>query len=396
MTPLTHQDEHLLRGRAKEIPVVLDNCAAGRVTVVSGPPCIGVTSFLEAGARPALERENCIVVSFQEWPGRSFANNLREKVAAAVRQNLNADFPFDGDDLETILHRGCHQTGRRIVLILDQFEDYIRCHAGTDEGEVFDTELAKTVPLMGAAPLLFGLQDHAIDAFRRYQQLIPNLFGGWIRLGPLSREDAATWMRLEAERRSLIPEPAAVEALVSAPAASVGEGVHPYLFAAGLNRLIEAEIRTRSGAVRASAIQDYGGPDNLILESLDQSLGELSTTHSELFFRWCNILIGPDGRRMSATEQALTEYAGKLNRFVLTLLPQAVSRGLLRGLAVRDSIRYEIARDSMVPMLRHWWKQREAFFLARSRARFRTRSITLAVVTMVVLCVAWLFLSVKK
>ena len=393
---LTKDDEHLLCGRAGQVRALLDNCVAGRVTVVSSLPCFGITSFLEAGARPALEREDCIVVSFSQWAGRFFGINLREKVAAAVRHKSGMDFPVDSDDLEAILHRGCRKTGCRIVLMLDQFEDYLRCHAGNDSAEAFDAELGRAAQLMGAAPLLFGLQDHSLEAFRRLQQLIPNLFGGHITLPALTHADAMLRVQREAEWRTLELEPAAAEALTATSAASTEGGIHPFLFIAGLNRLVDAEIRMRSGSIRASTIQEYGGADKLILQSLDATFAGFSSTHTELFFRWCNILIGPDGKRQSATEQALTEYAGKLNRFVLTLMPVVTGTNLMRSLEVRDELRYEIARDGLVPIVRHWWREREATLVARSRAQFRVRSLSVAFGTIVVLYLLWLYLSVPR
>ena len=395
MLPLTSDDEHLLYGRAEEVKTVLAACAAGRVTVVSSAPCMGVTSFLEAGVTPALQREDCIVVVFRAWPGRYFAAGLREKIAESVRLLSATDFSVGGDELGELLRRGCKRTGKRIALVLDQFDDYLRCHAGTDIAEAFDAELARAAQLAGAAPLLFGLQNHALEAFGRLQQVIPNLLGSHIQLQPLRRDDVGQWVRREAERRRLELQPGVEQALLAGQTAASAGGIHPFLFAVGLQRLMEAETRMRSGAVRVSTIQEYGGPDTLILEALDLPLAELSSTHVDLFFRLCRILIAGDGRRQSATEQALTDYAGRLNRFVLTLLPVLIGKNILRSVEVRDGIRYEIARDGLVPIIRHWWDKREAVMVARRRARFRIRSLSVAVGTMILAYVAWLTLTWK-
>ena len=395
MLPLTSDDEHLLYGRAEEVKTVLAACAAGRVIVVSSAPCMGVTSFLEAGVTPALQREDCIVVAFRAWPGRYFAASLREKIADAVRLLSATDFSAGGDELGELLRRGSKRTGKRIALVLDQFDDYLRCHAGTDIAEAFDAELARAAALAGAAPLLFGLQNHALEAFGRLRQVIPNLLGSHIQLQPLRRDDVGQWVRREAERRRLELQSGVDLALLAGQTAASADGIHPFLFAVGLQRLMEAEIRMRSGAVRVSTIQEYGGPDKLILEALDLPLAELSSTHAGLFFRLCRILIAEDGRRQSATEQALTDYAGRLNRFVLTLLPVLIGKNILRSLEVRDGIRYEIARDGLVPIIRHWWDKREAVMVARRRATFRMRSLSMAVGTMILAYVAWLILTWK-
>ena len=382
-------------GRAAEVQRVVETCAAGRVAVVSAAPCMGVSFLFEAGVIPALRRDDCIVLVFRAWQGRFFVNGLREKVAEAVREFSGMDFSVDGDELEDILHRGIKLTGKRIALVLDQFEDYLRCHSGTDVADLFDAELARASRLEGAAPVIFGLQNHALATFARLQQLIPNLLGNHVQLEPLRKEDVSQWVEGAAKRRRLELEPGVTDLLLSGKAAVVGSGIHPFLFGMGLKRLLEAESRLNSATVRLSTIQGFGGPDNLILQALDATLAELSSTHRELFFRLCNILLAADGRRQAVTEQIIAEYSGKLNRFVLTLLPILLGKNILRSVEVRQGIWYEIARDGMAPVIRAWWNNKEALDVARQRAAFRIRSIALAAGTIALSYVAWLVLTWK-
>ena len=393
--PTTSSDERLLYGREAEVRRVVETCAAGRVAVVSAAPCMGVSFLFEAGVIPALRRDDCIVLVFRAWQGRFFVNGLREKVAEAVREFSGMDFSVDGDELEDILHRGIKLTGKRITLVLDQFEDYLRCHSGTDVADLFDAELARASRLEGAAPVIFGLQNHALATFARLQQLIPNLLGNHVQLEPLRKEDVSQWVEGAARRRRLEPEPGVTGVLLSSPAAAAGSGIHPFLFAAGLQRLLDAETRRNSGTVSLSAIQGLGGPDKLILESLDATLAELSSTHRELFFRLCNILLAADGRRQAVTGQIIADYSGRLNRFVLTLLPLLIGKNILRAVEVRDAVWYEIARDGMAPIIRAWWENKEAVDVARQRAAFRVRSIALAAGTIALSYVAWLVLTWK-
>ena len=395
MPTISSDNERLLFGRETEVQRVVDACAAGRVAVVTAAPCMGVTAVLEAGVMPALRRDDCLVVVFRAWPGRYFVTGLREKVAEAVRECSGADFLVEGEELEDVLRRGIRLTGKRIALILDQFEDYLRCHSGTDVAEAFDAELARAVGLEGAAPVIFGLQNHALATFGRLQQLIPNLLGNHVQLEPLRPEDVREWVRRAVERKRMELEPGVTDLLLSGKAALVGSGIHPFLFGMGLKRLLEAESRLNSATVRLSTIQGFGGPDDLILQALDATLAELSSTHRELFFRLCNILLAADGRRQAVTEQIIAEYSGRLNRFVLTLLPILLGKNILRSVEVRQGIWYEIARDGMAPVIRAWWNNKEALDVARQRAAFRIRSIALAAGTIALSYVAWLVLTWK-
>ena len=57
--------------------------------------------------------------------------------------------------------------------------------------------------------------------------------------------------------------------------------------------------------------------------------------------------------------------------------PSCRSR-ILRKIESTDAVRYEIARESLVPILRDWWERHEGAIVSRRRARFRKMSIWLA------------------
>src|ERR1700755_1690096 len=67
---LTEIDETLLRGREAVVREIVQNCRAGRFTVVTAEAGMGVSSLLEAGVAPALKTEGAIVATFREWQGR--------------------------------------------------------------------------------------------------------------------------------------------------------------------------------------------------------------------------------------------------------------------------------------------------------------------------------------
>ena len=69
---------------------------------------------------------------------------------------------------------------------------------------------------------------------------------------------------------------------------------------------------------------------------------------------------------------------------------------ILRTIELGETVRYEIARDSLAPILRDWWKRREAMLIARRRARFRVRSVSLAVGSIAALYLIWLVISIWK
>ena len=382
-------------GRGEVVGEIVQNCRAERLTAVVSGPGMGVTSLLYAGIAPALKRAGFIVATFSDWQGHSFAVHLKEAIAEAVRESADPGFLAGSESLDEMLDRVRSRTGSPVAILLDQFEDYIRCHTNTVASDFFDAELAHAV-IDRKGVFVIGLQEYAIPAFRRMEAHIPNLLGFQIRLAPLDAEAARAAVVSEARAMEMDVEPAALDALVSAPMVVRDTGkAHPFFLKLATGRLLEAETRLKSRVLRFSTIALNGDVDRVILESFDAPIGDLRKTETDLLFRWCRLLFSPTGQRLAVTEKGLTDYAGKLNRFVPSLLPLLLETNILRAVETPGAVRYEIARECFTPILRDWWDRREAGILARRRATFRITSISVALSSIVVLYVMWLLFSRK-
>ena len=159
--------------------------------------------------------------------------------------------------------------------------------------------------------------------------------------------------------------------------------------------MLQAATARKPAAATGAAMEALGGADRLILDCLDGELEKLNLSHKELLFLWCDVLISPNGYRLSVTEKALTDYAGKLNRFVTTLLPILLGDGILRTVQIGGAVRYELARESLTIILKEWWTRQESAMIAKRRAQFRLRSMSIAAVCILTLYVTWLILTWK-
>ena len=393
MKAILQTNRNLLCGRDELVEQIVANCRAQRLSVISSEGGLGTTSLLQAGVAPALEREKFLAVYFDDWQGRFFASGLREAVASAIREAADPQFFAEGEALDRLLDRAQRRTGAAVVLLLDQFEDYVRCHANTELSDAFDAELANAVAARNACFVL-GIQSHAIPAFDRLNQHIANLRGFELRLGPLAHEAGKQAAMGELEAAHLVIEPAALDAILTAPVLETQPGtVHPFFLKIALEVLSEAEHRKKSGRIGMATIEAFGGVERVVMEYLDPRVNELGNTQIELLFRWCNILISEGRHRLSVTEKGLIDYAGKFNRFAPPLLGRLVEMGILRSIDMAGTIRYEIARECLTPILRDWWERREAAIVARRRANFRIKSLTVAVSAILLMYVIWLFVS---
>jgi hypothetical protein len=252
------------------------------------------------------------------------------------------------------------------------------------------------------------LQEHGIGAFGRMNALIPNLLGYRIQLAPLSAEAARATVVSEARGMKMEVEPAALDALVSAPTVVRDTGkAHPFFLKLATRLLLIAEANSKIGTegsrspiLRASTIESSGGVDRVILESCDAPIAQLGAakqgkTSVEFLFRSRGILISPDGERLAVTAKRLVAGAGNLHRLVPALLPQLTEMGVLRAVETPEAVRYEIARECYAPILRDWWERRESVIVAHRRLLFRIVSITVALSAILVIYAIWIFFGQK-
>jgi hypothetical protein len=399
LTPLGSRDENLLFGRASEVNEIVENCQASRLTVITGTAGMGMSSLLRAGVAPALRRAGFITIVITDWQGRSMPARFCEAITLAIREQGDEAFANSIEPLPELLVRAQSRIGQPIALVLDQFEDYLRCHSGTDVSDNFDAELSKAISTR-AGRFVIGMQEQELAEFNRLSQYVPNLMGFSFSLAPLTRDAAKQLVEAAAAHAEFELEPAAMELLITAPAAMVPfisgpPGVHPLFARLAAERLSAMETNLKSRHARAATVLANGGADRLILESLDPVIGSMGATHNELFFRWTPLLLGPDGHRLPASEATLLEHAGKWNRFVAALLPVLLKNGLLRTVEMPVGMRYELARDSMGVVIKDWWSREEATIVSRQRAMFRVRSISIAIGAIVIAYLVYIFAGIK-
>lgn len=383
----------LIRGREREIEQLVRDAQSSRFAVVAHQAGRGATTLLAAGVAASLRAAGAIPVYYAAWQGRNFSTQLKEAVAEAVREHDDRFFA-QAESLEEVVTRAHNQTGRRVVLLLDQFEEYLRFHTGTDISDEFDAELGQATNSR-YGHVVVALQDHSLTAFDRLSHLIPNLMGHCLRLEPLTQDAAREIVRAMAEEEFVTVDAAVVDSFATAEAATTDGGVHAWLLSEGIRSLLESAAKSKPPAANGAMLEALGGANELILRCRDNEIEKLNLSHKELLFRWCDILIAKDGHRLAATEAALTEHSGRLGRFVQTLLPLLVGNGMLRQVHIGGTARYELSRESLTVILRYWYTKQESAMAARRRAQFRIRSMTIATGSILVLYLIWLYMNWK-
>ncbi len=390
MKPLTTLQASWLQGRAADIEEITANCSAERMTVVTADPGAGITSLFLAGLVPALRQLGFIPVYYTGWQGRYFPTEFKEAIAQAVREQADESFYAEPELIFEMLDRVRLRTGRTVILLLDDFHDYLRAHVNSDVANSFDAEIAQVLSGREGRTVL-GIHESALPQLERLRPHVPNLLSYRHLLPLLSAEAARAMVVTRAEAAGMTVEDEAVSLLLGAPRISTFAGCHPYYLSVALERCVGFETVLKSTCLRAATLKANGGVTVILNEFFDHTIEEMNAGHKDLFFRLCNILIPHGKPDVTVSEKRIMEYAGRMNRFVLTLMPQVTQKAILRPFDINGELHYELTREANSPLLRDWWERSEAKIVARKRAVFRITSISLAVGAIVLVYIIYLF-----
>jgi len=176
LRPYTERDRAYFFGRERDTRVIAANMLAAPVTVLYGASGVGKSSVLMAGVLPHLRgARRTAAVLLRDWQSRGFVQDLKTRCLDAVGEATDRRVSVDaGQPLDTILHALGDALGGTIVVILDQFEEYLLYHATDEEGQAFDAELASAINRDDVdCNVLISLREDGLAGLDRFRARIP-------------------------------------------------------------------------------------------------------------------------------------------------------------------------------------------------------------------------------
>jgi len=374
-------------GRERDAEIVVANLIASRFTVLYGPSGVGKSSLLLAAVARTLRElpEQPLVAVFSNW-GKDPAPALAETVAHGA--GIEA-----GELLETVERA---QADRDVYLILDQAEEYLTYHDGTDG---FEASLAAMVNRPLRVNVLLSLREDTLAMLDRLKADIPALFANVLRLDRLDRASGraaivrplARWNELEGD--AVVAEEALVERVLD----GVGEGrielgtggigvvehngsargiEAPYLQLV-MQRLWDVERGAGSATLRAATLDELGGAGQIVADHLERAIDALTSDQREIAARLFDHLVTPSGTKIAHEASDLAEFAGASEREVQPVVATLASHRILR---TDESGRWEIFHDVLAGAVLGWKSRHDAeraVARARDEARRRHRRLGL-------------------
>jgi Novel STAND NTPase 1/SIR2-like domain len=394
LTPFDEGDADYFFGREKETRLIIADLFAAPLTVLYGASGVGKSSVLRAGVLRALRgRDEFCAVLFNAWQSPPLGP-LKRSVLDAVAQVLGQESMADREikawaetlspatPLDEFLKEVGRKAKRRLVIILDQFEEYSLYYP---QGELFADQFAAAARVKDLSlSFIVSLREEAVARLDRFEGKIPTVLDNFRRidhLGMAQARDAV--IEPLSKYRTLHSDaegPSEIESqLVDAVLRQVRSGqVHlgdsgrgvvdtpeegrieaPYLQLV-MTRLWNEEVRESSRLLQYRTLLRLGGAENIVRSHLDAVMGTFSPAECNAAARIFELLVTPSGTKIAHSAEDLADMAGVdsvATRDMLRRLEQGQDR-ILRSVAPAPDhpgvYRYEIFHDRLAPAVLSW------------------------------------------
>jgi WD40 repeat protein len=428
LEPLREPDRPYLKGREDDQRVVIANLRTASLTILYGAAGVGKSSLLLAGVVPQLQQDfpKTPVVVFRDWISADFPRRLARACIEATWR-LGTDHPRPAEDrpLDEVL-RACAEASRNTVLVLlDQFEDYLQYHPKSDAPESFEAQFARAVNREDVdVGFLVSVREASLSKLDRFRERIPQLLGNSLRLKHLDEAAARRaigmsvlheWNRRHPDEPAMRVEKAAVMQVIRDAQADLARGelgAQGVARTAGLieapflqlvmARLWKAERLAGSRVLRLSTLMDkdkLGGAAHIVRSHLDEVMRGLSSRQQEVCASFFDRLVTPGGEKVPCNVGDLEAWAGALKGEVAGTLKQLSEGRILRTVPpdprTPEQERYEVFHEIFAPSMLDWHRnfheqRARDRAVAQVQQRARMRSLMLAVVSLTALVlVSW-------
>ncbi len=405
LIPYSEADSPFFFGREKETRLIIANLFASPLTLLYGSSGVGKSSVLRAGVEHQLrQREDLLVVVFNSWQSDPI-NDLKKKIAetaSAISQSII--MPAADASLAECLAAYSLQLDRRVMIILDQFEEYFLYHPQEDD---FAAEFVRAVTQSNTAlSFLISIREDFYAKLDRFEGRIPTLYDNYLRIEHLDRHAArvaiekpieqynhlyaiaGTEFRIEPELVTTVLRQVETGRVIlgeagrgmieTAPAHDDREAqIETPFLQLVLTRLWDEESAARSRTLRLQTLNNLGGAENIVRRHLDAVMTTLLPREQEIAASIFHYLVTPSGTKIAYTASDLAGSA-ELNESELIRVLEKLSHGDVRILRPVDppldrptAPRYEIFHDVLAPAILAW---RAAFVQEQDRSDAERRA----------------------
>jgi len=383
LTPYTDRNTEIFFGREKDRAIITANLFASRLTILYGPSGVGKSSVLRAGVAVYLHRQSDqIVVVLDDWQTDP-ATTLKQALVNALRRaDPGIEIPSSNLSLAQFIRQSATAARHPLMLLFDQFEDYVLYHPADANSDSFDAELARVVNEEDSpVNVLISIREDALAKLDRFERRIPILFDNYLRLDNLDvdggRRAIQEPLKVYNPASSATPPYTIEDALIDQvirqtspdwtdrPTTTPSMEVEQVQVEAAwlqliMKRLWDEEVRRNSRVLRLATFKMLGQRKGIIQTHLDDVLGKLRYDQQEVAANLFDHLATPSGMKLALTAEDLAHFVRlptERVRSVLEILTQPkmrILRAVALPLAQPAQTKYELVNDTLVPAVQGW------------------------------------------
>ena len=353
---------------------------------------------------------------------------LKSSCRAAVAEATGRAFDVPaGLPLDDLLVAAGKEIGGPLLLLLDQFEDYL-LHP-PPAADRFESEFARSINRNDVdAGLLIALREDWLSRLERFSLRIPNLLGNMVQIRYLDRERAEQAIRgpLTAYNGQCAPSEAVEidEELVqeilrqadakqvslagaAAGADSATRGIAPAVLQLILARVWDEERSEDSRRLRLETLRRLGGAAEIARAHIANVMRELAVEDRRICARMFFFLVTPSGAKTPHQTADLAELSATSVEHARELLEALTKPRIVVRLEHPE--RYEVFHDVLAPAVLRWRidfekeedrgeaerkaeeERRRAELEAAAARRFRWLALALACSLIAAVLAAWSF-----
>ena len=394
LTQFRSADERYFFGREAEREVLAAQLIVSRLTIVYGPSGVGKSSLLSAGVQHDLLEEaraqvaagrradHVVVLHAGPWQGDA-VRAIDAAIQAAAQRLYGVEFLSGGSlPLDKLLKLWSHRLQARLLIILDQFEEYL-LYADTEAGGRLDRELPRAVRSTDVdADFMLSIREDALAGIDRFKARIPHLFESRMRIDHLDRKAAARAIREPIDcwnddfRRGapIGVDDDLIEAVLDqvqtgqVVVGRQGRGTSgdtdrietPHLQLV-MERLWEAEeLGVPNPRLRRATLDKLGGAKQIVITRGREAIDKLSPVEQGIVAAIFDRLVTPSGAKIAHALDDLAKWA-KVEPTALRPILEKLCAGDLRILrpvapppGVGGGPRYELFHDVLAQAILDW------------------------------------------
>jgi WD40 repeat protein len=394
-------------GREAEGSTIITNLRASRLTLLHGASGVGKSSLLRAGVARRLlqartvDREVDLPIVFSSWSGEPVVQ-LIEAIESAVQPWLS-DSPapeLTRECLADAIDAAAVAVDAHLVVILDQFEEYLRYRTSERPTERFADELADCLarPDLPTNFLISIREDAYAGLGELFRGRFTNVYRNYLTIEHLPRRAAEEAIRrpLEVYGRQPNAQPVAiedglVEAVLDAAREAPEEGGVPPSPVGGAGRVATPLLqlvmesvwsweRARgSNVLRRSTLAELHGVERIVDTHLEEALNRLTRRERDAALDVFDRLVTESGGKIAQAVPDLADRTGHSEEQVGAVLVALDEARLVRPVPAppgKDPLRYrryEIFHDVLGPAINRAVQSHTEARLRRERNAARRR-----------------------